>query len=70
MEALGWRRRRESSPTARQGRAAARGLDARRRIQHAFMPAEDASQTSSGRSNSLDPNHGIYRDLGIPCGWL
>jgi hypothetical protein len=35
MEAFVWRQRRESSPAARKGRAAARGLDARRCLQNA-----------------------------------
>ena len=38
---LDWRRGWGSSPRSPKGRAAARGLDARLRIQHPFMRAED-----------------------------
>jgi hypothetical protein len=36
MESPGWRRRRGSKPRSPKGRAAARGLDARLRLQHPF----------------------------------
>jgi hypothetical protein len=42
------------------GRAIARGLDARLRLQHPFMRAEDAFTRKSDQ-NSLDGDHGIYR---------
>jgi hypothetical protein len=62
MEDLGWRRRRGSSPAARKGRAAARGLDARLRLQHHFMPAGDASlKTLRSIKNPIDSDHGTYR---------
>jgi hypothetical protein len=65
MEDLGWTRRRGSSPVARRGRAAARGLDARIRFQHPFMPAGDTSHPNQINpiKNPLDSEHGIYRDL-------
>jgi hypothetical protein len=45
------------------GRAAARGLDARLRLQHHFMPAGDASlKTLRSIKNPIDSDHGIYRD--------
>ena len=45
------------------GRAAARGLDARLRLQHAFMPAGDASlKTAQLIKMLVDSNHGIYRN--------
>src|SRR5215467_14189196 len=63
MGDLGWRRRRGSGPAARKGRAAARGLDARLRLQHHFMPAGDASlKTLRSIKNPIDSDHGIYRD--------
>jgi hypothetical protein len=64
MEDLGWTRRRGSSPVARRGRAAARGLDARIRFQHPFMPAGDTSHPNQINpiKNPLDSEHGIYRD--------
>jgi hypothetical protein len=42
MQDFGWRRRWGQAPEP-EGRAAARGLDARLRLQQAFMPAGDAS---------------------------
>jgi hypothetical protein len=64
MEDLGWTRRRGSSPVARRGRAAARGLDARIRFQHPFMPAGDTSHPNQINpiKNPLDSEDGIYRD--------
>ena len=42
-------------PRSPKGRAAARGLDARRRLQHAFMRAGDASpKTAQAEKNPLD----------------
>jgi hypothetical protein len=52
-------------PRSPKGRAAARGLDARRRLQHAFMRAGDASpKTAQAEKNPLDSDHGIYRKPG------
>ena len=49
-------------PRSPKGRAAARGLDARLRLQHAFMPAGDASlKTAQLIKMLVDSNHGIYR---------
>jgi hypothetical protein len=43
-------------------RAAARGLDARLRLQHHFMPAGDASlKTLRSIKNPIDSDHGTYR---------
>ena len=55
-------------PRSPKGRALARGLDGRRRIQHAFMPMGDAStKGASGRPKKhLDSNHGIYRERRVP----
>jgi hypothetical protein len=51
-------------PRSPKGRAAARGLDARLRLQHAFMPAGDASlKTAQLIKMLVDSNHGIYRVL-------
>ena len=45
-----------------EGRAAARGLDARLSLQQAFMPAGDASLKQLRSIKMLiDSNHGIYR---------
>ena len=50
-------------PRSPKGRAAARGLDARLSLQHAFMPAGDASlKTAQLIKMLVDSNHGIYRD--------
>ena len=50
-------------PRSPKGRAAARGLDARLRLQHAHMPAGDASlKTAQLIKMLVDSNHGIYRD--------
>ena len=50
-------------PRSTKGRAAARGLDARLRLQHAYMPAGDASlKTAQLIKMLVDSNHGIYRD--------
>jgi hypothetical protein len=60
-------------PRSPKGRATARGLDARLRLQHPFMPAGDAFTSSkmtepikrlSRSKKSLDDDHGIYRDPG------
>ena len=49
-------------PRSPKGRAAARGLDARLRLQHAFLPAGDASLKIAQLVKMLvDSNHGIYR---------
>ena len=49
-------------PRSPKGRAAARGLDARLSLQHAFMPAGDASlKTAQLIKMLVDSNHGIYR---------
>jgi hypothetical protein len=63
MEDLGWKRRRGSRPRSPKGRAAARGLDARIRFQHPFMPAGDTSHPNQINpiKNPLDSDHGIYR---------
>ena len=51
-------------PRSPNGRAAARGLDPRLRLQHTFMPAGDASLTTAQvNQKSIDSDHGIYRDL-------
>ena len=50
-------------PRSPKGRAAARGLDARLSLQHAFMPAGDASPKQlRSIKNHLDSDHGIYRE--------
>ena len=50
-------------PRSPKGRAAARGLDARLRLQHAYMPAGDASlKTAQLIKMLVDSNHGIYRE--------
>ena len=46
MADIGWRRR-GVKPRSPNGRAAARGLDPRLRLQHTFMPAGDASLTTA-----------------------
>jgi hypothetical protein len=54
-------------PRSPKGRAAARGLDARLSLQHAFMPAGDASlKTAQSIKMLVDSNHGIYR-VHDPC---
>ena len=61
-------RRRASSKDLHPGhepRHVAGGLDARRRLQHACMPAGDASlKTAQVNQMLIDSNHGIYRDIG------
>jgi len=42
-------------PRSPKGRATARGLDARLRLQHPFMPARDASLHHKGLSRSKNP---------------
>jgi len=50
-------------PHSPKGRATARGLDARRSLQHAFMRAGDPSRKNRRSvKNTLDSDHGIYRD--------
>ena len=52
-------------PRSPKGRAAARGLDARLSLQHAFMPAGDASlKTAQLIKMLVDSNDGIYRVSG------
>jgi len=63
MEALVWRRRRESSPAARKGRAAARGLDARRCLQNASCQRWTLHLRCQAYQNHLDIDHGIYRGV-------
>ena len=46
MEDLGWKAEAGVKPRSPKGRAAARGLDARIRFQHTFMPAGDTSPKS------------------------
>jgi hypothetical protein len=54
-------------PRSPKGRAAARGLDARLRLQHAFMPAGDASlKTAQLIKMLVDSNDGIYRVVRQP----
>jgi len=65
MEALVWRRRRESSPAARKGRAAARGLDARRCLQNASCQRWTLHLRCQAYQNHLDIDHGIYRGSAI-----
>jgi len=64
MADLGWRRRRGSSPPQPEGARAARGLDARIRLQHTFMPVGNASPKTAQSKNPIDSDHGIYGDLG------
>jgi hypothetical protein len=46
-----------------EGARAARGLDARIRLQHTFMPVGDASpKTAQINQIPIDSDHGIYRD--------
>jgi hypothetical protein len=68
MEALGWRRRRGSSPAARRGARQRAGLtpasssntlSCERETPH-FIGKDSADQ------KSLDEDHGIYRDYGQP----
>jgi hypothetical protein len=62
MEDLGWKPEAGVKPRSPKGRAAARGLDARIRFQHHFMPAGDNTQISQPPiKNPLDNDHGIYR---------
>ena len=56
-------------PRSPKGRAAARGLDACLSLQHAFMPAGDASlKTLRSIKMLIDSNHGIYREPGGASG--
>ena len=47
-------------PRSPKGRATARWLDARLRLQHPFVRAGDASPKTQSK-NPLDGDHGIYR---------
>ena len=41
-----------------------RGLDARPRLQHAFMPSNVGPNSSRpNQKKTLDSDHGIYRDI-------
>ena len=61
MADIGWRRRRGSSSAAKR-RAAARGLDARLRLQHPSCQRETLhSQQLKSIKKSIDSDHGIYR---------
>ena len=54
-------------PRSPKGRATARGLDARLRLQHPFMPAArpfTSSERTQPIKKPLDEDHGIYRDPG------
>jgi hypothetical protein len=62
MESLGWRQRRGSSPAARRGARQRAGLTPVSASNILSCERETLHQTSSGRSNSLDADHGIYRD--------
>jgi len=60
MESLGWRQRRGSSPAARRGARQRAGLTPVSASNILSCERETLHQTSSGRSNSLDADHGIY----------
>jgi hypothetical protein len=62
MESFGWRQRRGSSPAARRG-ARQRGGLTPVSASNILSFERETHQTSSGRSNSLDADHGIYREL-------
>jgi hypothetical protein len=62
MESLGWRQRRGSSPAARRGARQRAGLTPVS-ASNILSCERETHQTSSGRSNSLDADHGIYGDL-------
>ena len=64
MESLGWRQRRGSSPAARRGARQRAGLTPVS-ASNILSCERETHQTSSGRSNSLDADHGIYGDLGL-----
>jgi len=64
MESLGWRERRGSSPAARRGARQRAGLTPVS-ASNILSCERETHQTSSGRSNSLDVDHGIYRDPGF-----
>jgi hypothetical protein len=58
-------------PRSPKGRAAARGFDARLSLQHAFLPAGDASlKTAQLIKMPVDSNHGIYRVRLCPPAFL
>src|ERR1700738_4071258 len=59
MESLGWRQRRGSSPAARRGARQRAGLTPVS-ASNILSCERETHQTSSGRSNSLDADHGIY----------
>jgi len=60
MESLGWRQRRGSSSAARRGARQRAGLTPVS-ASNILSCERETHQTSSGRSNSLDADHGIYR---------
>src|ERR1700687_3103467 len=62
MESLGWRQRRGSSPAARRGARQRTGLTPVS-ASNTLSCERETHQTSSGRSNFLDADHGIYRAL-------
>jgi hypothetical protein len=62
MESLGWRQRRGSSPAARRGARQRAGLTPVS-ASNILSCERETHQTSSGRSNSLDADHGIYGEL-------
>ena len=64
MESLGWRQRRGSSPAARRGARQRAGLTPVS-ASNILSCERETHQTSSGRSNSLDADHGIYGELGL-----
>jgi hypothetical protein len=66
MESLGWRQRRGSSPAARRGARQRAGLTPVS-ASNILSCERETHQTSSGRSNSLDADHGIY---GFPASEL
>src|SRR6202795_2715069 len=59
MESLGWRQRPGSSPAARRGARQRAGWP-RVSASNILSCERETHQTSSGRSNSLDADHGIY----------
>ena len=67
MESLGWRQRRGSSPAARRGARQRAGLTPVS-ASNILSCERETHQTSSGRSNSLDADHGIYGELASGCG--
>jgi hypothetical protein len=68
MESLGWRQRRGSSPAARRGARQRAGLTPVS-ASNILSCERETHQTSSGRSNSLDADHGIYGEFAGPSDW-